>query len=101
MDQHLAQVDVAALADPEEFGLASRGHLLWHQPQPGRQVPAASKRSGVANRGRQRGCVDRANAGNRGQQLCRLVRAGGFGKFLVERGDATVQFPSLGPLVLD
>lgn len=34
MDQNLAQIDVASLADAEQLRLASGGILPWHDPKP-------------------------------------------------------------------
>src|SRR4028119_1753774 len=39
MDEHPAQIGVAALCDAAELGPAARGHLPGHKPEPGGEVP--------------------------------------------------------------
>ena len=51
MDQHLAQVHVAALADAEQPGLATGRVLPRHDAQPCREVASFAERSAVADRG--------------------------------------------------
>ena len=50
MNQDLAQVAVAPLADAEQLRLASGGILPWHNAQPGGELPALAERCAVADR---------------------------------------------------
>src|SRR4051794_25665291 len=54
VDQQLAQIRVAALADPAEPLLAAARMLLWNQADPGGKVPPRSEESRIADGGRQR-----------------------------------------------
>ena len=45
MNQHLAQVHVAALADAEQPGLATGGVLPRYDAQPRREVPSLAEGS--------------------------------------------------------
>src|SRR3954451_11464691 len=65
VDQQLAQIRVAALADPAEPLLATARMLLWNQADPGGKVPPRGKGSRIANRGRQCRGGNRSNAGDR------------------------------------
>ena len=62
VDQQLAQIPVAALADPEQPRSAAGGHLPWHQPEPGRQIPCPWRRS--------RRCRSRRSAPSRSARRC-------------------------------
>src|ERR1017187_3880881 len=55
MDQDLAQVAVAALADPVELRLATCRVLLRHQPHPGSELSSFVKGSAVADRSHDHG----------------------------------------------
>ena len=54
MDQQLAKVFVAPLADTEQARLSAGRSLARYEPQPGRQVPSACKGLTIADRGDQR-----------------------------------------------
>ena len=54
MDQDLAQVDVAALADTQKVRLASGGVLTRHDAKPGGELPALMESGSVADRGNDR-----------------------------------------------
>ena len=62
MDQDLAQVGVAALADAEQPRLVSGGVLLGHNPQPGRELTALAEGSPVADGGDDSGSDDWADS---------------------------------------
>jgi len=51
MNQHLAQINVASLADAEELRLASCGVLSWHNAEPCCEVPSLAEGRSVADRG--------------------------------------------------
>ena len=50
MDQNLAEVHVAALADAEQLRLASGRVLAWDDAEPRSKVPAPTKGGAVADR---------------------------------------------------
>ena len=54
MNQDLAQVDVATLADTQQVRLASCRVLPWHDPEPGRELPALAESRSVADRSNDR-----------------------------------------------
>ena len=95
MDQERAQVDVAALRDAAEPGLAAGGHLPRHQPEPGREIARAREVLRLADRRGQRGGVERADARDRRQPPRRRRGARHLDELAVERRDAGVE---LGPL---
>jgi hypothetical protein len=76
MDQQLAQIDVAALADAQQPRPAAGRDLFGHQPQPCRQVAGPPERVTAADRGRQCGRVQDTDARDRRQQPSRLAAAG-------------------------
>jgi hypothetical protein len=55
MDQSLAQIDVAPLADAEQLRLASGGILPWHDTEPCSEVSRLTEGSSVAD-SRDDGC---------------------------------------------
>ena len=66
MDQVLAQVAVAALADAQHLRLAAGGVLARSQTKPGRQVPPSRESAAVAYGRQQSRSVDYAYAGDPG-----------------------------------
>ena len=91
MDQLLAQVPIAALADPQQLCLAAGGVLPRCQAEPGRQIPPLGEGAAVSDGCQQRGGVDDADAGN-GRQPPRLsVLTGQRHKFVVIGLDPSVE----------
>ena len=64
VDQHATQINVAALADAEQFLLAPSGVLSRHHAHPGREVAPAAKGRAVADGGHGGGGDQRAKAGD-------------------------------------
>jgi hypothetical protein len=64
VDQHATQINVAALADAVELLLAPGGVLPRHHPNPGYEVPSATKGRSVADGGHRGGGGKRAKAGD-------------------------------------
>jgi len=64
VDQHAAQIHVAALADAVQFLLAPGRVLPWHHPNPGREVAPATKSRPVAGRRHSGGGDQRTEAGD-------------------------------------
>ena len=62
MDQNLAQIDVAPLADAEQLRLASGGILPWHDAKPCCEVSPLTKGSSVADSRDDGCCHDRSDA---------------------------------------
>ena len=56
VDQHATPIDVAALADTEQFLLTPGGVLPWHDANPGREVASPPKRSSITDGGHGCGC---------------------------------------------
>jgi hypothetical protein len=51
MDQNLAQIDVASLADAQQLGLAAGRVLAWYEAEPRCEVASLAERSAVADGG--------------------------------------------------
>src|SRR5215469_8378732 len=64
VDQHAAQINIAALADAVQSRLASGGVLSGHDAHPGCKVAAAAKGRSVADGGYGGGGDQRTEAGN-------------------------------------
>src|SRR5271154_2023049 len=64
MDEHLAQVYVAAFADAQQPRLASSGILPWHDSQPRSKVASLPKGCAVADGGNDGRGHDRPNPWN-------------------------------------
>ena len=73
VDQELAQIFVAALADPEQLRLAASGELLWDQAEPGGEIPPTIEAFRPADSGHQRGGDRWPNARNRCQATSLFV----------------------------
>ena len=73
----------------------------WHSSTRSRTQRWPRSKPVVGHPRTEEGCVDCANAGNRGQQSRRRIRAGGLGELFVERGDTTVQVAPFTPLVFN
>ena len=67
VNQLLAQILVAALADTQQLRLAAGGELPRNQTEPGGQIAAVVKAFRVADGGDERRRDDRAEAGDRRQ----------------------------------
>ena len=64
VDEDLAEVDVAALADAEQLRLAAGRILSWHDTEPSSKVTALSKGRAVADGGNDSRGHDRPDARN-------------------------------------
>src|SRR5579872_447805 len=64
MDQHAAQINIAALADAVQLLLAPGRVLPGHNPNPGREVPPATKGRAIADGGHGGGRDQRTEAGD-------------------------------------
>ena len=64
VDEDLAEVDVAALADAEQLRLAAGRILSWHETEPSSKVTALSKGRAVADGGNDSRGHDRPDARN-------------------------------------
>jgi hypothetical protein len=62
VNQNLTQVNIAALADAQQLGLASSRVLSWHKPEPRRKVSSLAERRTVADSGNDGCCDDRSDA---------------------------------------
>jgi hypothetical protein len=56
----------AVLADSEEAGHTTGRVLSWHKPKPGRKLTPLIEGCAVTDRGYDRSCDQRANAGESG-----------------------------------
>ena len=96
MNQQLAQVGVAALADAEQPVAAAGGMLAGYQAEEGRQAPAITEQARVAADGGDQGGGDQGtDAGDGHQALGRLALAGEGGNLGVIRGDPRVEVTPL------
>ena len=75
VDQLLAQILVAALADTQQLRLAAGGELPRNQTEPGGQIAAVVKAFRVADGGDERRRDDRAEAGDRRRSTSLFVLA--------------------------
>src|SRR5450432_2265215 len=89
--QKLAQVAVAHLCDAPEPRFAAGRVLARCQAEEGSELTPAREDVGVLDRGHDRRCGDRADAGNGHQPLGRLVRLDRRRKLLVDRSDCLIQ----------
>jgi hypothetical protein len=64
VDQHAPEIDVASLADAEQFLFACGGVLPWHHANPGGKVTPAAKGSSITDGGHSRGRDQGAESGN-------------------------------------
>ena len=76
MDQLLAQVFVAALADPEQLWLAASGELSRDQTEPCGEIPSTVEALRLTNSGDKGGSDNRPDPGDRDQPASlRAVRS--------------------------
>src|SRR5215467_9895125 len=87
--EQAAQIAVSLLADAAELVLATARVLLWHEPDPGREIPSPSKRLGIPNARHQRSCKCRADTRDGIKSLAGLVRS-------VPCHDAAIEGQDLG-----
>src|SRR5271170_4669418 len=90
-DQELAQIAIAHLGDAAEPRFAAGRVLAWRQAEEGGELTPAGEGAGVLDRGHDRRCGDRADAGNGHQPLGRLVRLDRRRKLPVDRADRLIQ----------
>lgn len=64
MDQHLAKVDVSALADAQQPGLASGRVLPWNESEPRCKISALAECRTVADGGNDSRSYDGSDAGD-------------------------------------
>jgi len=74
--QQPAYLPVARLGDPAKPSFPARRMLPRHQAEPGGEMPRALEHADVGDRGRDQGCGDRADAGDRRQAACGVVVSG-------------------------
>jgi hypothetical protein len=96
MNEHFAQISVAALADPEELRLAAGRGLARNEPQPGREIAAVFECFSRANRRNQSGGDERAYAWDTRKEPRIRVFSQESGELRVERSDASVELQPLG-----
>ena len=96
MDQQVAQIGVAALADAEQPVMAAGGMLAGYQAEEGRQAPAITEQARVAADGGEQGGGDQgADAGDGHQALGRFALAGEGGNLGVILGHPLVEVTQL------
>jgi hypothetical protein len=83
--QKLAQIAVAHLCDAPKPRFAAGRVLARRQAKEGSELTPAGEGAGVLDRGPDRRCGDRADAGNGHQPLGRLVRLDRRRKLPVDR----------------
>src|SRR5262245_30183357 len=87
--EQAAQIAIALFADVAEPVLASARVLLWHEPDPGREIPSRSKRLGITNARDQSSRKGRADTRDGVKSLAGLVRS-------VPCHDAAIEGQDLG-----
>jgi hypothetical protein len=95
VDQLDPQVAVAALADTEQPGLATRRALPRCLAQPGRKIPPPGEARCIADRREQRGCIDDADARNGRKGACPVIVAGQRRQFVIIGPDPPIEVRSL------
>src|ERR1700682_817505 len=73
MNEQLAQVFVAHLADTTEPLFASARLLKWRQSQPGSELPPRAELMRIGNRCGKSGRADRPDTGDRHETTCNIV----------------------------
>jgi hypothetical protein len=101
VDQHLAQVTISSLADPQEFRPSAGRHLTGHKAKPGSKIPTMAKCLRIVDRRHESCCVQRTHTRDRHQKPACFVRAGISLELLIKRRDATIQIVPLTLHVLD
>ena len=96
MDQILAKIAIATLADAEEARIAAGRHLARRQSQPRRHVPSTPEGPGVADGGTQRRGVDRSDPRNRRQTPRRIIIPRHLDKLFVEGCNTLVERAPFG-----
>lgn len=84
MDQELAQIAVAALADAKQPGFAARAGLPRDQSQPRREIAASGKSPGITHGRYKCRDIEDANSGDRRQSSCRFFGIQLRSKLMVE-----------------
>ena len=84
MDQDLAEIDVATLANAEQLRLASRRVLPWHQAKPRSKVSSLAKGSSVADSRDDGGGYDRADPEDLPDAGASRIRGGDLFQFKAE-----------------
>src|SRR5262249_32216252 len=94
--EQAAQIAIALFADTAELVLAPARVLLWHEPDPRREIPTRSKSLRISNAGDQSGGQRGTHAGNLIQSLARLIGSMTGNNLTVEVEDLRFQRPQLG-----
>ena len=97
MNQDLAQVRVAALADSIQPRLATGRMLLRQQPHPGRELPPLAEGCAVTDGGHDRGCNQRSDARDLPQSPTRSIARSDPFHFVVHLDDLKLQVLPLAP----
>src|SRR5215813_12628615 len=100
VDQHASQIDVAALADAQQFLFAAGGVLPGNDAQPGGKVAPAPKGSSVADGGYGGAGDQRTEAGNLVQPPAERILFADALDFLRDRLDVVVNLFPLQPQAL-
>ncbi len=101
VDQQLAQIFIAPLADAEKLRFAAGRRLTWNQPLPCRKIATVVESFRFSDR-RDQGRSDHdADTGDCRQSLRIVVLFRESRKFRVEDGDAPIEFTPLRATVGD
>jgi len=101
MDQHLAQILVASLADSEQLRLPTCRELSGNEPQPSCKVAAMLEGLSAADRRDYCGCRQNPEAWDRRKPLGVIAGLGGGGELRVEGRDPPIELGSLRASVGD
>src|SRR5271165_3369490 len=101
VDQLLAQILVAALADPQQLRLAAGGELPRNQTEPCGEIAAVVEAFRVTDGGNERRCDDRAEAGDCRQSAGVFVLLCPLDELGVESRDPAIEFFPLRASVCD
>src|SRR5215831_19674187 len=93
--EQTAQVAIALLADTPKLVLAAARMLLWHEPDPGREVTARSESLWISDGGNQGSCQCRTDAWDRIEPPARRVGAVPCHDAAVELQNLYLQGPKL------
>src|SRR5258705_7738906 len=97
MNQDLAQVRVAALADSIQPRLATGRMLLRQQPHPGCELSSLAEGCAVTDGGHDRGCNQRSDARDLPQSPTRSIARSDPFHFVVHLHDLKLQVLPLAP----
>ena len=101
VDQQLAKIAIASLANSDEAGLAACGDLSGHKAKPRGKVSSTSKCPAIADCCRKSRRIQHADAGDGCQAPGSFIIFRTGCKFIIESGDASVEDPPFFSHVLD